>query len=116
MSEEFSAGGLSWAPPACNLPTAGQPLRVAEFDELFAAATRQIERRDSSRLAVELVCDTQVAVRAASLAVRETGCCSFFTFALPAAGGRLTLEVSVDDGHTGVLDALAERAAAGAAR
>jgi hypothetical protein len=42
------------------------------------------------------------------------GCCSFFTFALTAASGRLTLEVTVPAPQAGVLDALADRAAAAA--
>jgi hypothetical protein len=31
------------APDACTLPTAEQPVRLAEFDELFAAAVRRVE-------------------------------------------------------------------------
>ena len=30
---------------ACTLPTAERPLRLAEFDELFATAVRRVERR-----------------------------------------------------------------------
>ncbi|MCP9949591.1 hypothetical protein [Actinomadura madurae] len=52
----------------------------------------------------------RVAGRAAELAARETGCCSFFTFTLTATGGELTLDVSAGDRHAGVLDALTSRA------
>src|SRR5947209_12417027 len=35
----------TWVPVgACTLPTRKQPLRVAEFDALFAAALRSVER------------------------------------------------------------------------
>jgi hypothetical protein len=34
-----------WAPvDACTLPTADQPLRVAEWDDLFATSLRAVER------------------------------------------------------------------------
>jgi hypothetical protein len=102
-----------WAPEACSLPTVEQPLRVAEFDELFATAVRSVTRVESLRLQLELAPDASVAARAANLAVRETGCCSFFSFTLSATGGRVLLEIGVPAGQLGVLDALAERAAAG---
>lgn len=38
-----------------------------------------------------------MAAQAADLAVRETGCCSFFTFSLITTGGSLWLETSVPD-------------------
>lgn len=30
------SGDQGWAPPACTLPAAERPLRLAEFDALFA--------------------------------------------------------------------------------
>jgi hypothetical protein len=102
-----------WAPRACRLPTAEQPVRVAEFDELFATAVRSVTRVEPSRLRLALDPDAAVAARTADLAVRETACCSFFAFTLSAAGGRLLLEIGVPAGQVGVLDALAERASAG---
>ncbi len=30
-----------WVPDACTLPTVDQPLRVAEFDDLFARAAKR---------------------------------------------------------------------------
>ncbi|MFE9748176.1 hypothetical protein ACFYOT_25000 [Saccharothrix saharensis] len=110
MSIETGRPGPGWAPQACTLPTAEQPLRVAEFDDLFTTAVRNVERRSRTALLLEL--DPAVAARAADLMVRETGCCSFFTFALTAEGGRLTLAVSVPRAQADVLDALAARAVA----
>ena len=43
----------------------------------------------------------------AGLAAAETECCSFFTFALTATGGALSLDVTVPAAHTAILDALA---------
>jgi hypothetical protein len=33
-----------WVPEACTLPTAERPLRLAEFDQLFATALREQQR------------------------------------------------------------------------
>jgi hypothetical protein len=105
----MSAEAESWVPSACTLPTAEQPLRVAEFDELFGAAVRGVHRPDATTLRLDLEPTAKVAARAADLAVRETGCCSFFTFGLVATGGRLRLDIEVPAGQVEVLDALAAR-------
>lgn len=102
-------------PQACTLPTADRPLRVAEFDELFDGSVRSVVRSDLTRLRVQLEARPQVAAWCASLAVRETECCSFFTFAITASGGELWLDVTVPDVHVGVLDGLQERATGAAA-
>ncbi|MFI6456236.1 hypothetical protein ACIBF6_32310 [Streptosporangium amethystogenes] len=100
----------AWVPSACTLPTAEQPLRVAEFDALFAETVQAIERPEPGLLRLELVYEAATAARAAELAARENGCCSFFTFTLTIADGTLTLEVRVPAGHIQVLQALHERA------
>jgi hypothetical protein len=110
---ETSLVDESWVPDACTLPTAERPLRLAEFDELFATAVQAVDRLDETRLRLGLMAEAGVAARVADLVVRETACCSFFTFTLSATGGTLTLEVTVPPSHIEVLDALAERAAAG---
>ncbi|MPZ24999.1 MAG: hypothetical protein GEV12_00725 [Micromonosporaceae bacterium] len=104
----------TWVPQACTLPTVRRPLRRSEFDGLFTSAVRSVERVDQLRLRLELVPEPAVAARAADLLVRETECCSFFTFTLTATGGRVSVEVAVPAGHVDVLDALADRAGAGA--
>uniref|UniRef100_UPI003F495028 hypothetical protein n=1 Tax=Nonomuraea bangladeshensis TaxID=404385 RepID=UPI003F495028 len=100
---------LGWVPSACTLPTAEQPLRVAEFDALFAEAVQTVQRPERTRLRLELVFSPDNAARTAELATRENGCCSFFTFALTVAGGSLALEVTVPPEHVEVLDALTQR-------
>lgn len=99
-----------WAPSVCTLPTAEQPLRVAEFDALFGQAVQAVERLDPERLRMRLDFSPAVAARAADLAARENGCCSFFTFTLTIADGSLTLDTTVPAEHVAVLDALQARA------
>ncbi|MGP3962740.1 hypothetical protein ACTWPT_42785 [Nonomuraea sp. 3N208] len=104
-----------WVPSACTLPTAEQPLRVAEFDGLFAEAVQALSRPDRTRLRLELIFSPENAARAAELAARENGCCSFFTFTLTIADGSLALEIRVPPEQVGVLDALQARASASTA-
>jgi hypothetical protein len=40
----------TWAPQSCGLPTAEQPVRVAEFDQFFADAVRGVRRRSRTWL------------------------------------------------------------------
>jgi hypothetical protein len=104
MSEE-------WVPTeACTLPTAEQPLRVAEFDALFASALRGVERQAPDRL--RLVLDAAAATSARELVARESDCCSFFDFRFTPADDRLLLDVRVPASRTDVLDGLARRVAA----
>jgi hypothetical protein len=99
---------------ACTLPSADRPLRLAEFDELFETAVRGVDRLDPTRLRLSLDPRPEVAARTADLAVREVGCCGFFTFTLTAAEQQLRLEVAVPERRAEVLDAIAAWAAAGA--
>jgi hypothetical protein len=109
-SSELDVSG-SWVPQSCTLPTAEQPLRVAEFDALFTDAVRAADRPSRTQLSLDLEPTAEMAEQAAGLVVRETACCSFFTFTLTATGGALELGVAVPDSHVEVLDALAARVA-----
>lgn len=110
MGTEAGRIEIGWAPTACTLPTEERPLRAAEFDELFGSAVR-VERRDATRLRLALEPTPEVARRYASLAVRETECCSFFTFALTATNGELWLDITVPEAHVAVLDGMQARGA-----
>ncbi|NUT97451.1 MAG: hypothetical protein HOY78_36055 [Saccharothrix sp.] len=105
-------GTPSWTVDSCTLPTTEQPLREKEFDDLFAGSVRGVRRVGPTAVRLELVPTPEAAARAAHLAVRETGCCSFFTFALTASGGGLHLDVGVPPEQAAVLEALAVRAEA----
>jgi hypothetical protein len=103
-------------PDACTLPTAERPLRLAEFDDLFATAVRRVDRVSEIHARLHLTGPAGLAARVRDLAARETECCSFFTFTTtgqPAAGGEaVVLDIEVPAAHAGVLAALAQRASA----
>lgn len=101
----------SWAPDACTLPTVERPLRLAEFDDLFATALRGQQRLSATALSWDL--DPAAETTARDLADRESACCSFFAFTFRPGDGVLWLDVEVTAGYVAVLDALAQRAAAG---
>lgn len=101
----------------CTLPTADQPLRVAEFDDLFATALRVIERPDSSvRARLVLAGGDDLADRVRRLVDAEATCCSFFTFTLTPLppdrtdGPALALDIEVPVARADVLAALVRRA------
>jgi hypothetical protein len=94
---------------ACTLPTAERPLRLAEFDGLFASSARTVAR-DGHGVRIRLVGDRGLRERVRDLAERETACCSFFTFGIEGSDEDLTLAVSVPPQRRDILDALAKRA------
>jgi hypothetical protein len=96
----------TWFPQECTLPTAERPLRVAEFDALFAAAVRPARRPAPDTLEVFLAAGAEVAAAARDLMARETACCSFFTFTLRTGARESVLEVRVPAAQAAVLDAL----------
>ncbi|WP_152360516.1 hypothetical protein [Microlunatus speluncae] len=100
-----------WAPDSCTLPTVDRPLRIAEFDELFAGSVRSVDR--VAETTVRLILAGDALDRARDLAERESRCCSFFRFGFTAEpDGVVAMQVSVPAAQTAVLDALALRAAA----
>lgn len=103
-------------PDACTLPTAERPLRLAEFDELFATAVRDVERIDATHARFHLTGPAGLVAQVRDLTARETECCSFFAFATtpqPAADGEAAvLDVEVPPPYVDVLASLAQLAAA----
>src|SRR5690348_16526591 len=63
---------------ACTLPTAERPLRLAEFQTLFATALRGQERLSPTHLRWRI--DPAAESTARDLTARESECCSFFAF------------------------------------
>ena len=102
-------GEPAWVPDVCTLPTVEQPLRVAEFDGLFATSLLEVRRMSATHLRLTLALDAGDALR--DLVARETRCCSFFRFTITVVQSRLRLDVRVPDEYVGVLDGLAARAA-----
>ncbi|MFJ5952620.1 hypothetical protein [Streptomyces noursei] len=103
--------GLDWVPASCTLPTEERPLRVAEWDALFAERLEQVSRPEPLRVRLDLRGGDGAEERVRDLAEREGGCCSFFTFAVAADGDAVALDITVDAVHAAVLDALERRAA-----
>src|SRR5438067_388344 len=64
-----TGSSLGWAPNACTLPTAQQPLRAAEFDTLFTTALRAVHRLGPGR--VRLVLDGSAEASARDLGRRH---------------------------------------------
>ena len=102
-----------WAPEACTLPLLERPLRLSEFDMLFAHGLRAQERLSPTVLRWTL--DPMAESTARYLAARETACCSFFTFDVTARGEAVLVDVRVPPTQVKVLDGLAARASAGLA-
>ncbi|MFF5217676.1 hypothetical protein [Micromonospora sp. NPDC000442] len=105
-------------PDACTLPTVEQPLRLAEFDNLFATAVRQVETLNPSHARMQLTGPTGLEATVRDLTARETQCCSFFAFTLTPGptddGEALTLDVAVPVQYADVLDSLVRSASASA--
>ncbi len=100
------------APDACTLPTAEQPLRLAEFDALFATAVRRVEMFGPTRARLRLAGRTGLLETVRDLTARETACCSFFTFTVtPRDDAELDLDIEVPQRYAEVLAALVGRAA-----
>jgi hypothetical protein len=99
---------MSWVPTGCTLPTAQQPLRVAEFDILFTTALRHLSRPAPHRL--QLMLDPTAEQLTRELIAKETACCSVFAFTLTAQADVLQLDIEVPDTRAPILDALAAHA------
>ena len=98
-------------PDACTLPTAEQPLRLAEFDALFTTAVRAVEPVSPTHARMRLAGPAGLEATVRDLAARETQCCSFFTFTVTPHDGGVLLDVQVPAQYADVLAALAGRAA-----
>ncbi|MGA5544944.1 hypothetical protein ACPCIR_24140 [Mycobacterium sp. NPDC051198] len=96
-----------WVPESCSLPTVEQPLRIAEFDRLFAEAVLRSTRASVTRL--DLVLAGAAESTARDLAAREVSCCTFFSFDFAPAGPDVVMSIVVPQAHTEVLDALTDR-------
>jgi len=98
----------------CTLPSAERPLRLAEFDALFAAAVRRVETLGPTHARLHLTGPAGLEATVRDLIARETECCSFFAFTTTASSfaavDHLTLVIEVPAAYAEVLAALVERA------
>lgn len=102
----------AWVPPACTLPTEERLLRVAEWDALFAERLTSLSWPRPLHLRLDLADGEGVHDRVRDLVERESGCCSFFAFTTTAGRDLIRLEITVDQAHEPVLEALAARTTA----
>ena len=114
---DHDATAAQWVPDACTLPTAEQPLRLAEFDDLFITGVQRVELITRTHTRLHLTGDAGLVEATRDLTARETECCSFFVFTVtpePADHGEaLRLDVEVPAQYADVLDALTTRASSG---
>jgi hypothetical protein len=96
------------SPQTCTLRPDERPVRQAEFDTLFAAALRAVDRVDAGHL--RLILDPRFENIARDLTGRETECCSFFSFGFERFADELQLNIRVPASQVGTLEALARRA------
>jgi hypothetical protein len=113
---------VAWVPvDACTLPTVDRPLRVAEFDDLFATALRDVRHQATGTPWARLMLagDETLADRVRRLAEAESSCCSFFTFTVTELGpetsaavgqARIAVDIAVPSAGADVLEALVDRA------
>src|SRR5215831_537210 len=99
---------METVPDACTLPTAERPVRLAEFDDLFAY-TREVRRDAPGRVRLTLAGPDGLADTTRDLAARESECCSFFAFTITGTGGDVVLDIEVPPAHVGVLDGIVAR-------
>ena len=108
--------GESWVPvEACTLPTTAQPLRLAEFDDLFAQSLITVERPRQDEVRLVLRGPDELRHQVRDLADREAACCSFFSFTVTTSNGdprSVLVDIAVPANRTDVLSALADRAEA----
>jgi hypothetical protein len=115
MKADKPSTDTGWVPHACQLPTAEQPLRVAEFDALFADAL-EAEQQSPTSAVIRWLPARGLTDRLTDLTQRETECCSFFGFDVSTSpAGPVSLAVAVPQAHADVLAALVARARAASA-
>jgi len=110
---------LVWVPMACTLPTVEQPLRAAEFDDLFATYLDHVDRLGPTHARLVLTGDMALITGVRALADRETECCSFFEFTITHSDttkDAVELDIRVPSAHAEVLAALVSRAETVASR
>lgn len=92
-------------PASCTLPTARQPVRVAELEALLATAL-SVQRVNARHLRVSFAGGDPVADNVRDLTAAEGECCSFFEFTVSTVADRVLLEVLVPTTRVHVLDGL----------
>ena len=102
---------LAWVDAqACTLPTVERPLRLAEFDAVFADHLVEVMEVSATGAALHFTGGVDLSATLADLTARESQCCSFFEFELTDSNDSVRLDVNVPPAHADILTALVERA------
>ncbi len=96
------------ATTACTLPTVDRPLRLAEFDALFALVTSVDHEGHVARL--HLSGPPTLHEQVIDLTERESQCCSFFTFAVDGTESEVDLRITAPAPRAAIVAALVARA------
>ncbi|HEU4908999.1 MAG TPA: hypothetical protein VFT17_09050 [Propionibacteriaceae bacterium] len=101
----------------CTLPTAAQPERLLEFDELFRRQANPPRRIGPHQVEFSFADAKGLYAEVSDLVARESACCSFFDFMIDqrsrvGAQDQLVLRVRVPASRDDVLEALLDRAVA----
>ena len=96
------------ATTACTLPTVERPLRLAEFDALFALV-ESIEY-DGNVARMHFSGPPTLHDQIVDLTERESQCCSFFTFAVDGTASEVDLGITAPAAHAEIVAALVARA------
>ena len=96
------------ATSACTLPTVERPLRLAEFDSVFALATSVEYDGRTARLHLSGLPALREAV--VDLTNRESQCCSFFAFTVDGTESEVDLTIAAPVQHEEIVAALVARA------
>jgi hypothetical protein len=102
----------------CTLPTAAQPIRLMEFDELFRRQAAPPRRIGPHRVEFIFASAEGLYAQLSDLIARESACCSFFDFVIDQDGEQindqdhLMLQIGVPASRVDVLEALLDRALA----
>ena len=98
-----SALSSTTAPVACTLAASDQPDRLAEWESVLGAVIGREPVPGGIRCSSRPI---QTLPDAASLALREQACCSFFTFTVRPAADSLSLDVVAPADAQGIIDDL----------
>jgi len=104
----------------CTLPTAAQPMRLLEFDELFRRQANPPRRIGQHQVEFSFADAEGMYAEVSDLVIRESACCSFFDFRIDQRSqtgvqDQLVLRVGVPANRDDVLEALMDRAVAAVA-
>ena len=96
------------AATACTLPTVDRPLRLAEFDALFALV--QSIEYDGLVARMHFSGLPTLHDQIVDLTRRESHCCSFFDFAVDGTASEVDLGITAPAEHAEIVAALVARA------